>query len=120
MKLIRCIPFLSIVLCLFTVVAAADTNKGKVTFSDHVVVSGTQLEPGEYLVRWDGSGPGVQIRFLHDGEQVTSVTGKVVQQKNSQQSFTTDSGENGSRVLTQITFSDAILVVAPGGTSATQ
>jgi hypothetical protein len=120
MKLIRCIPFLSIVLCLFTVVAAADTNKGKVTFSDHVVVSGTQLEPGEYLVRWDGSGPGVQIRFLHDGEQVTSVTGKVVQQKNSQQSFTTNSGENGSRVLTQITFPDTILVLAPGETSATQ
>jgi hypothetical protein len=121
MKLIRYIPFFSIVLCLFTVVAAADSNKkGKVTFSDHVVVSGTQLEPGEYLVRWDGSGPGVQIRFLHDGEEVTSVAGNVVQQKNPRNSFTTNSGENGSRVLTQIAFSDVILVLAPGETSTPQ
>ncbi len=120
MKFIPYIPFLPIALCLFPVAAGADTNKGKVTFSDYVVVSGMQLEPGEYFVRWDGRGPGAQIRLLHDGEQVTSVTGKVVQQKNSQRSFTTNSGENGSRVLTQITFPDTILVLTPGETSATE
>ncbi len=69
MKLVRFITFFSVVLWMFAVVAAADSKKeGKVAFSDHIVVSGTELEPSEYLVRWDGSGPDVQIKFLHDGK----------------------------------------------------
>jgi hypothetical protein len=121
MKLIRYITIFPIVLCLLTVVAAADSDKkGEVTFSDHVTVSGTQLEPAKYVVRWNGSGPGVQIKFLHDGKEVTSVTGNVVQQKNPHNSFTTKQGENGSRVLTEIAFSDVILVLTPGETSTPQ
>jgi len=119
MKLVRYIPFFPIILCLLTVVAAADSNgKGKVTLSQHVMVSGTQLEPGEYVVRWNGSGPGVQIRFLHDGDEVISVTGNVVHQKNRHRSVTTNPGENGSRVLTEVAFSDVTLVLTPGRTSS--
>jgi hypothetical protein len=118
-QLNRYISILPIILCLLTVVAAADSNKkAEVKFSDHVMVSGTQLEPDEYVVRWNGSGPGVQIKFLHDGKEVTSVTGNVVQQKNPHNSFTTNSGENGSRVLTEIAFSDVTLVLTPGQTSS--
>jgi hypothetical protein len=118
-QLNRYISLLPIILCLLTVVAAADSNKkAEVKFSDHVMVSGTQLEPDEYVVRWNGSGPGVQIKFLHDGKEVTSVTGNVVQQKNPHNSFTTNSGENGSRVLTEIAFSDVTLVLTPGQTSS--
>ncbi len=119
MKLIRYMPFVSIVFCLLAVVAAADSNKkGKVTFPDHVMVSGTQLEPGEYLVRWNEGGPDSQITFLHDGKQVTSAIANVVQQKNPNNSFTTNLDDHGSRVLKQIAFSDVILVFTPGETSA--
>jgi hypothetical protein len=112
MKLIRYMPTLLIIFSLLTMVAAADSNrKERVTFSDHVMVSGTQLEPGEYVVQWNGSGPGVQIKFLHDGKEVISVTGNVVEQKNPHDSFTTDRGENDSRVLTEIDFSDVTLVL---------
>jgi len=121
MKLIRHIPLFSIVFCLLAIGALADSKqKGEVTFSSHVVVSGTELEPGTYIVRWDGSGPGVQVRFTHDGEEVASVTGNVIEQKNPHDSFTTSSGENGSRVLTEIAFSEVTLVLARDNASTVQ
>ena len=121
MKVIRHISLLSIALCLLAIAAPADSRKkGEVTFSSHVVVSGTELEPGKYVVRWNGSGPGVQVRFIHDGEEVASVTGNVIEKKNPHDSFTTSSGENGSRVLTEIAFSGVTLVLAPDTASTSQ
>jgi hypothetical protein len=121
MKRFRYIPILSIIFCLLTPAALADSKqKGEVTFSSHVVVSGTELEPGKYVVRWNGSGPGVQVRFTHDGEEVVSVTGNVIEKKNPHDSFTTSSGENGSRVLTEIAFSGVTLVLAPDKASTSQ
>jgi hypothetical protein len=119
MKLVRYVPSVLVVLCLLTVAAVAD-SKGEVTFSDHVMVSNTQLEPGNYVVRWNGSGPGVQLKFMHDGKEVASVTGKVIEQKNPHESVTTNSGENGSRVLTEIAFSDVKLVLTPDEVSTSQ
>lgn len=121
MKLVRYIPMLSVVFCLLTVAALADSKqKGEVTFSNHVMVSSTELEPGKYVVQWNGTGSGVQLKFMHDGEEVASVTGNVVQQKNPYNSFTTNSGENGSRVLTEIAFSDVTLVLTQGDASTSQ
>jgi hypothetical protein len=121
MKLVRYTSILSIVFLLLTTAALADSKqKGEVTFSSHVVVSGTELEPGKYVVRWNGNGPGVQLRFMRDGEEVVSVTGSVIQQKNPQNSFTTSSGENGSRVLAKIDFSDVTLVVTPKNASTAE
>lgn len=120
MKLSRYASF-SIIFCLLTMVAAADSNrKEKVTFSDHVTVSGTQLEPGDYIVQWNGSGPGLQIKFLHDGKEVTSFTGNVIEQKNHKESFTTRRDENNSRILTKIDFSDVSLQLTSGETSSSQ
>ena len=121
MKLARYTPILSILFFLLTSAALADSKqKGELTFSSHVVVSGTELEPGKYVVRWNGNGPGVQLRFMRDGEEVVSVTGNVIQQKNPHNSFTTNSGENGSRVLAEIDFSDVTLVVTPSNASTAE
>ena len=121
MKLVRYVPFVLVVFCLITVAAVADSKqKGEVTLSDHVMVSSTQLEPGKYIVRWNGSGPGVQLQFMRDGKEVVSVTGKVIEQKNPRKSFTTNPGENGSRVLTEIAFLDAVLVLTPSEASTSQ
>ena len=121
MKLVRYISIFPIIFCLLTVAAVADSKrKGEVTFSDHVIVSGMQLEPGKYVVSWNGSGPGVQLKFMHDGQEVASITGKVIEQKNPQNSFTTNAGENGSRVLTEIAFSDVTLVLTPDEASTSE
>lgn len=121
MKLARHVPLVLLVFCLLTALAVADSKqKGEVTFSDHVMVSNTQLEPGNYVVRWNGSGPGVQLQFMHDGKEVASVTGNVIEQKNPYKSVTTNAGENGSRVLTEIAFLDVKVVLTPGEASTSQ
>lgn len=121
MKLARYVSSVPIIFCLLAVAALADSKqKGEVTFSDHVMVMGTQLEPGKYVVRWNGSGPGVQLKFIQDGKEVAAVTGKVIEQKNRQKYVTTSGGENGSRVLTEIAFSDVTLVLTPGETSTSE
>ena len=121
MKLIRYVPFVLVVFCVITVAAFADSKqKGEVTLSDHVMVSSTQLEPGKYVVRWNGIGPGVQLKFVRDGKEVASVTGHVTERKNPHTWVTTTSGQNGSRVLTEIAFQDTILVLTPGETSTSQ
>lgn len=121
MKLVRCISIAPIIFCVLIVAAMADSKqKREIKFPDHITVSTTQLEPGEYVVRWEGSGPGVQLKFMHEGEEVASVSGKLIQQKNRHNSFTTDQGENGSRVLTEIDFSDVTLVLTPAEASIAQ
>ncbi len=121
MKLIRYVPFVLVVFCLSTVAAFADSKqKGEVTLSEHVMLSSTQLEPGKYVIQWNGSGPGVQLTFMRDGKEMASVTGKVIEQKNSQKSVTTNAGENGSRILAEIAFLDATLVLTPDEASASQ
>lgn len=118
MKLASHIQILSIIFCLLTLAALADSKqKAGITFSGHVMVSGTELEPGKYVVQWNGTGSGVQLKFFHDGEEVASVTGNVIQQKNPHGSFTTRAGENGSRLLTEIAFTDVTLVLTPDDAS---
>ncbi len=115
MKLVRRISIFPIILCLLAVAALADSKqKQEITLSKHVMVSSTQLKPGDYVVQWEGSGPDVKVKFMRQGEEVASTTGKVIQQKNRHSSFTTSEGKDGSRVLTEITFSDVTLVLTAG------
>ncbi len=119
MKLARYISIVPLVLCFLAVAASADSKeKREVTFSDHVMVSGTQLEPGKYLVRWNASGPAADIKFMQEGREVASATGNVIEQKNRQTSVTTSVGENGSRVLAEIDFSDVTLDLSSATSTA--
>ncbi len=119
MKLARYISIIPLVLCFLAVAASADSKQEReVKLSDHVTVSGTQLEPGKYVVRWNASGPAAEVKFLQQGREVASVTGNVIEQKNRQTSFTTSAGENGSRVLAEIDFSDVTLDLSSGTSTA--
>ncbi len=114
MKLARYISVLPIIFCMLTVVAVGDSKqKGEIKLSNHVMVSGTQLAPGYYDVRWTGSGSEVQVTFLHEGEEVAKTSGRLIQQKNHEESVTMSTQENGSRVLTEIDFPNVTLILAP-------
>ena len=59
-------------LLLATSVFAA-TNKGSMQLQDPVTVSGKQLRAGDYSVKWDGSGPNVELSILK-GNKVVATT----------------------------------------------
>jgi hypothetical protein len=54
---------------------ARDKNQHSVSFPDPVQVGSAQLQPGTYKVKWDGSGPEVQVSFVRDGKTVATVPG---------------------------------------------
>jgi hypothetical protein len=92
--------------------AAADSNQsGKINVSDRVIVSGTELHPGEYTVRWAGAGPEVQVQFFHDGHEVVSLTGTLLEKRNPYDSFSTRLNDEGTRELSEIAFSRATLLL---------
>lgn len=54
---------------------AKDNNRHSVEMPDSVQVGGTQLNPGKYDIQWQGTGPEIQVSFVHDGKIVTTVPG---------------------------------------------
>jgi hypothetical protein len=114
MKSVGLLSILSAFVFALSLTAAADSKQsGKITIHNPVVVSGAQLHPGDYVVRWSGTGPDMEVRFLHDGDEVASLTGTVLQRENEQQSITTVLGEGGTRVLSEIALSRVTLMLAP-------
>src|SRR5271155_3444881 len=76
MKSIKYAALLSMLASLCSVSALArDKNQHTVDFPNAVQVGGKQLEPGNYKVEWQGTGPEVQVTFLSHGKAVATVPG---------------------------------------------
>ena len=47
--------------------------KHSLTLADPVQVGNAQLQPGDYKVEWQGTGPSVQVNFVQHGKTVATV-----------------------------------------------
>jgi hypothetical protein len=83
---------------------AGGNNKGKLDLTDKIVVDGKAIEPGNYRVEWDGSGPAVQVQILQGKQTVATLSAHVTEQAspNPQDAYSTAAGPDGSRALTAI------------------
>jgi hypothetical protein len=86
--------------------AASDTHKGNLQVFDPVQVNGKQLAAGEYQVKWEGTGPDVQLNFIKSGKVVATSQAKVVDldQKANGDAAIVSTNNDGSRSLNQIRF----------------
>ena len=76
MKLIKYPVLLSMLALLSSVFALArDNNQHSVEIPDALQVGSAQLQPGNYKVEWQGTGPEVQVKFLRNGKTVATVPG---------------------------------------------
>jgi hypothetical protein len=75
---------------------ARDTNQHSVDIPSAVQVGGTQLQPGNYKVKWEGTGPDIQVTFLRDGKTVATApaTLKTNDGQVTQDQIVTDSTNN--------------------------
>jgi hypothetical protein len=71
---------LSSTLLFSSAVLAGETNKGKLHLAHTIVVDGKPLEPGNYAVEWDGSGPGVQVKILQGKQTVATLSAHLTEQ----------------------------------------
>jgi hypothetical protein len=84
--------------------AGGNNNKGKLELTDKIVVDGKAIEPGNYRVEWDGSGPAVQVQILQGKQTVATLSAHLTEQAspNPQDAYSTVDGPDGSRALTAI------------------
>ena len=58
--------------------SAFASNKGSLQVREAVEVNGQQLAPGDYQVRWDGTGSNVEVSFMRGKKEVAKTSAKVV------------------------------------------
>lgn len=107
MKLLRYTLLLSMLGLLSSVFALArDNNQHSVEIQDSVQVGSAQLQPGNYKVEWQGTGPEVQVNFLRDGKTVATVPGtlKTNNTQAVQADVVTGTTSANTRTLEEIDF----------------
>lgn len=99
--------------------AGTDNHKGSINITDTVQVSGTQLTPGEYLVKWDGDGPTTQLSILRGSRLITTVPARVVRlDQTPSQSSVELKNSNGVKTMTAIRFEGRTYALELGGDGA--
>jgi hypothetical protein len=92
-------------------------SKGSLQVNAPVSVAGKQLAAGNYEVKWDGSGPNVELSILKGKNVVATVPAQIVNLDRSPEdnAAVVRTDENGSRVLAQIRFSGKKTALQIGG-----
>jgi hypothetical protein len=107
MKTIKYTALLSMLALLSAVGALArDKNQHSVEITESVQVGSTQLKPGNYRLEWQGTGPEIQVNFVHNGETVATVPGtlKTNDAHVTQDDVVTDTTSANTKSLEEIDF----------------
>jgi hypothetical protein len=105
-------------LLLTTTVFAA--NKGSLQVMDPVTVNGQSLKPGDYDLKWDGTGTTVQLSILKGKKVVATTPAQMVtlQRSASNSAAVLKKNPDGSKSLSEIRFDGKKYALAIGDDSA--
>jgi hypothetical protein len=97
---------LALVLALLLSTGAFALNKGSLQVRTAVMVNGKQLAAGDYAVKWEGSGPEVQVTFMKGKNVVATAPAHLVDLNSSPNgdSAVITKNDDGSSSLAQIRF----------------
>jgi len=59
--------------------SAFASNKGSLLVQQPFEVAGQQLPPGEYQLRWDGTGANVEVSFMRGRKEVAKASARIVE-----------------------------------------
>jgi|ERR1041384_1658749 hypothetical protein len=116
----RMITALLVVLLAGSAFAANGSHKESFQISAAAQVNGKQLPPGDYEVRWEGSGPSVQVNITQGKKVVATVPAQLVNLDRASNSTETEirNSANGDRELTALRFSGKKYALDLGSESA--
>ncbi len=85
---------------------ARDKNEGKLKLFDTVRVGSTQLQPGDYKVEWNGTGPTVNVDIMQDQKTVATTSAKLVGYTSGYDAVVTEpaTSKTQAKVLEEIDF----------------
>jgi hypothetical protein len=120
MKSSKLYQSLLLALALLLATGAFAANRGSLQLNESVNVAGKQLAAGDYNVKWEGSGPNVELSILKGKAVVTKVPARVVELSRSSGSdaAVTKLNSDGSKSLAEIRFSGKKQALAIGEESA--
>lgn len=95
----------------------AKTDKATVNFDTPTVVAGRTLPSGNYDVKWNGSGPSVQVNFLKNNKVVATAPAQLIDKNNPYNNAVEATTEGTTQVLTAIDRSHVTLKFSPTGSS---
>jgi len=102
---------LMLVFALGTVAMAASKNSASINIAETAKVGDTQLQPGDYKLVWEGTGPDVQVSFMQGKNTVATAPAKLVQQSNPYDgAIATTGNDDASRVINSIDWKNRSLV----------
>lgn len=98
------ITLFGVALLCSTSVFAREANKGTLRLDNKVTVDGTPLNPGNYKVEWNGSGPVVQVTLSQGKDTVATFPAHLAQQTlaNDADAYGSATEPDGSKSLTAI------------------
>jgi hypothetical protein len=97
--------------------SAFASNKGSLQVREAVEVNGQQLAPGQYQLRWDGTGSNVEVSFIRGNKEVAKASAKVVTlDQVSDYDSTVIDRANGKAAVSEIRFSGKKFALAIGST----
>ncbi len=101
--------------------SAFASNKGTLTLQEAVQVNGTQLAPGQYQVRWEGTGSNIEVSILQGKKEVAKTSGKLVDlPKASGYDSSVVDHSGGTASLSEIRFANKKTALAIGGGMASE
>ncbi len=107
-------------LALLLATGAFAANKASFKVFEQVTVSGHQLAPGDYQLKWDGTGPNVELSILSQGKLVATVPARLVEMSRADYSATQlHKNVDGTQSLTEIDFAGKKYSLVFGDDSAT-
>ncbi len=93
---------------------AAPRNRKSITLSEPTIVGSTTLQPGEYTIEWNGSGPDVQVSFSREGTVIATLPATLEAAQNHYDvSVELRLQDSGARSLVDIRTKNSTLHFAP-------
>jgi hypothetical protein len=105
MKLSMILKPVPVVMAVILITAAfAANNKGSFQVAEDVTVNGQQLPAGDYKVKWEGTGPDVELSILKNNKVVATATARVIelQRPEKNDSVVISNNDDGSGSLSAI------------------
>ena len=120
MKISKISKGLLLGLALLLAATAFAANKGTLQVSDPITVSGKQITPGEYIVKWEGTGPDVELNILRGKNLVATVPAHMVDLDRApdRDATVTVVNNSGNKVLSEIRLTGRKQAFAIGAESA--
>src|ERR1700687_503171 len=97
--------------------SAFASNKGSMHVQESIEVAGQQLAPGDYQLRWDGTGSNVEVSFMRGRKEVAKAPAKVVGlDKTSDYNSAVVDHASGKATVSEVRFAGKKYALAIGAT----